>query len=76
MLDTLPKHRGLGYAHPLRNRAVLGLPGVKVNQGRERLPENGERDPEDDVADQLAVGPLHLLQRRRDPNQGDLNEHA
>lgn len=61
---------------PLTNRSVFGLPGVEVEQGRERLAQYREGDPEDAVADQLAGGTLHLRQRLRDGDQGELQQHA
>ena len=61
---------------PLADGPVLGLPGVEVEQGGEGLAQDGEGDPEDAVADQLAGGALYLLQRLRQDDERELQEHA
>ena len=56
---------------------ILGLPRIKVHECCKRLAENGEGDPEDDISDQFAtMTQLHLLQRRSDGNERQLEKHA
>jgi hypothetical protein len=61
----------------LAHAPVLRLPCIEVHEGCKRLTENSERDPENDVSDQLAaLTQLHLLQRRSDGNKWQLEKHA
>ena len=70
LLNKLLHSSHLGHA------PVLGLPGVKVHESSKRLAKDGERDPEDDVAQQLAVGRRLLLQGFRELDERQLEEHA
>ena len=45
---------------------VLGLPGKEVQKSRQRLTDEAETDPEDAIADDLAIFALHLLERESD----------
>ena len=56
--------------------AVLGLPGKKVQQRTQRLPNKTKTHPEDAVTDCLAMRATHLLQRRRKSDERQLEYHA
>lgn len=55
---------------------ILSLPGKEIQQRRQRLSHETKRDPENTIAQNLAVNSLHLLQRQRHGDQGDLHHHA
>lgn len=56
--------------------AVLGLPGKKVQQRTQWLPNETKTHPEDAVTDCLAMRAAHLLQRRRKSDERQLEYHA
>ena len=56
--------------------AKLCLPGEEVEQCRQRLPDQTERDPEYHVPNDRSVDALDLLQDVREDDQWYLPHHA